>query len=239
MGPSIGVQMAVLTDVGMRRTTNQDSHALLAADSPELLASRGHFFMVADGMGGHAGGEEASALAVGTLERFILDAFKWFRHLKGPESDKVLREFRQALGQADATVLAEAAQRPELHGMGTTLTMAYSLNDELFIVHAGDSRCYLLRNGVLHQLTKDHTIVQEMVRRGILEPDEAAHHHLRHVVTNVIGGSEAGVRVEIHKVHLEAGDRVLLCSDGLTEMVPDAEITALLRDVADPASACE
>ena len=173
-----------------------------------------------------------------TLEHFILDTFKWFCHLKGREGDQVLHEFRQALGQADANIQAEAVERPELRGMGTTLTMAYSLNDELFIAHAGDSRCYLLRKGVLHQLTEDHTMVQEMVRRGLLEAKEAPRHHLRHMVTNVIGGPEPGVRVEVHKVHLEPGDRVLLCSDGLSEMLPGEEIRAPFLESEDPARIC-
>lgn len=249
---SLRVRSFGLTDPGKVRTSNQDQFLIavltkalqiqqtsLAQSKVQYAHEQGYLFVVADGMGGHAGGEQASACAVDTLEGFVLETFKWFRHLKGGEGDKVLQEFRQAIGQADANVLAEAAQRPELRGMGTTLTMAYSLHDELFIAHAGDSRCYLLRNNVLHQLTEDHTLVHEMVRRGLLQPEEIARHPLRHVVTNVIGGHEAGVQVEVHKVHLEPGDRILLCSDGLTEMVADEEITALLQDSNDPASTCE
>src|SRR5262249_36500952 len=136
-----------------------------------------HVFVVADGMGGHAGGQKASALAVDSVERFVLDTLQWFTHCKGRADDAVLSEFQRALGQANARVLAEAAERPELHGMGTTLTLAYVLNDVLFVAHVGDSRCYLFRGDALYQLTHDHTLVEAMVRRGMLKPEAAATHH--------------------------------------------------------------
>jgi protein phosphatase len=240
-----------LTDRGKVRTSNEDQFLIavltkalqiqqtsLRQSQVQYAHEQGYLFVVADGMGGHAGGEQASALAVDSLESFLLDTFLWFHHLKGRDGDHVLHEFRQALGQADVHILAEAEQRPELRGMGTTLTMAYSLNNELFVAHAGDSRCYLFRQGNLHQITQDHTIVQEMVRRGLLAAEEAARHPLRHVVTNVIGGHEAGVQVEMHKVHLEAGDLVLLCSDGLSEMLANDEIAALLQDCSDLPGTC-
>src|SRR5207302_7277702 len=133
---------------------------------------------------------------------------------------QVLADFQSALGHANTRVLAEAAERPELHGMGTTLTLAYSLNDELFVAHVGDSRCYLCRHGILYRLTRDHTLVEEMVRHGVLPAEEASTHHLRHVITNAVGAGSPEVKVEVHKVHLDGGDRVLVCSDGLTNMVP-------------------
>jgi protein phosphatase len=200
---------------------------------------RGHLFLVADGMGGHQAGEQASALAVDHIEEFVLNTLKWFLHLRGTEGQTLLSEFHAALQQADARICKEAGEHPELWGMGTTLTMAYSLNRDLFIAHVGDSRCYLFRGGELHQLTHDHTLVQEMVRRGVLQPEEATHHRLRHVVTNVLGSTEPGVMPEVHKVQLEAGDVMLLCSDGLTEMVADADISAVLREEADLRRACE
>jgi protein phosphatase len=189
-------------------------------------------------MGGHAGGEEASALAIDAVESFVLDSFKWFTQLKGHEQDQVLTDFETALGQANARVLVEAAERPQLRGMGTTLTLAYSLNAELFVAHVGDSRCYLCRGGVLYRLTRDHTLVEAMVRRGALAAEEADKHRWRHVVTNAIGGDSAEVKVEVHKVHLEADDLVLLCSDGLTNMLPDDEIHRVLDAEADPERAC-
>ena len=152
----------------------------------------------------------------------------------------MLAEFKTALAQANDTLIHEANRRPELHGMATTLTLAYFLRRELFVAHVGDSRCYLLRNNMLYRLTRDHTLVAEMVRRGMLKPEEAARHAYRHVVTNVVGGTDPGVQVEMHKLALEPGDRLLLCSDGLTEMTPEAEILdLLLSDGRDLAAVCD
>jgi protein phosphatase len=198
-----------------------------------------HLFVVADGMGGHAAGEQASALAVRTIEHFMLDTFKWFFRLRGSEGQTVLSEFQAALRQADARVYREAEHHPEMSGMGTTVTLAYCLGAELFVAHVGDSRCYHARDGKLYQLTHDHTLVAELVNRGQIAPEEAAGHRLRHIVTNVVGGHEPGVRVELHKVGLAAGDRVLLCSDGLSGELSDAQLAAILKAEAEPQAACE
>jgi serine/threonine protein phosphatase PrpC len=240
-----------LTDPGRVRPRNED-HFLIGVLHKALQIERtslpqtpvqhspdqSHVFVVADGMGGHTGGEKASALAIDSVESFILQTFKWFAQCRGNEQDQVLADFQRALAQANASVRSEAAERPELHGMGTTLTLAYSLNDELFVAHVGDSRCYLSRQNVLHRLTRDHTLVDEMVHHGLLTAEEAAHHRWRHVLTNAIGGNASDVEVEVHKIQLQAGDRVLLCSDGLTEMVPEAEIHRTLQSEPDPEPAC-
>jgi protein phosphatase len=253
--PAAGTPLAVrsfgLTDRGRVRPTNEDQFlvaVLLKAlhveqtslPQPQVLHSsdRSHLFVVADGMGGHAGGEKASALAIDSVESFILETFKWFAQCKGREQDQVLADFQRALARANARVLDEAAARPELHGMGTTLTLAYSLNDELFVAHVGDSRCYLCRGGALYRLTHDHTLVEEMVRRGALRPEEAAGHRWRHVITNAVGAGSAEVKVEVHKLRLESGDRLLLCSDGLTEMLADEEIGQILAAEAEPEPTC-
>ena len=241
-----------LTDVGKVRASNEDQFLIavllkalqveqtsLPQPKVQHSSDRGHLFVVADGMGGHAGGEQASALAIDSVETFILGTFKWFAQFNGPEQDQVLADFQRALGQANARVLVEAAERPELRGMGTTLTLAYNLNDVMFVAHVGDSRCYLCRHGSLYKLTRDHTLVEEMVRRGVLSPEEAVKHHSRHVITNVVGGNSADLKVELHKLQLEDGDRVLLCSDGLTEMLPEAEINQILFDEAEPEQACQ
>jgi protein phosphatase len=249
--PPLVVRSCGLTDPGKARDTNEDQFliaTLLKALQVERTSlpqrkvqhssDRSYLFVVADGMGGHAGGEKASALAIDSVESFVLETFKWFAQCKGKEQDQVLADFQSALGHANARVLAEGAQRPELHGMGTTLTLAYSLNDELFVVHVGDSRCYLSRHGMLYRLTRDHTLVEEMVRHGALAREEAAQHRWRHVVTNAVGGGSAEVKVEVHKVRLEGGDRLLLCSDGLTEMVPEQEISHILQTEAESEAAC-
>jgi protein phosphatase len=240
-----------LTDRGRVRETNEDQFLIAmllkalqiqgtSLPRPEIQHSsdRSHLFVVADGMGGRAGGETASALAIDSVETFVLESLKWFAQCKGDEQDQVLADFQRSLSAASLRVQAEAAEHPELHGMGTTLTLAYSLNDELFVAHAGDSRCYLCRDRALYRLTRDHTLVDEMVRRGALSADEAKRHHWRHVITNALGGGCPEIKVEVHKLRLEAGDLVLLCSDGLTEMLPDESISQILKGESDPEQVC-
>ena len=123
--------------------------------------------------------------------------------------------------------------------MGTTVTLACSIADDLFVAHAGDSRCYVLRGGVVHRLTRDHTLVDQMVQNGLIAAEEAQKHQFRHVVTNVVGGGEPGVRAEVRRMRLEPGDIVLLCTDGLTGQVTDQEIGAVLHQAPDPRVACE
>jgi serine/threonine protein phosphatase PrpC len=249
---SLVVRAFGLTDRGLIRPTNEDQFLIaeltkamkvLCASLPQpktqQAAERGYLFIVADGMGGHQAGEQASALAVETIEAFALNTLKWFFLLKGAEEHGVLKEFQTALQEADAKVCRQAAQHPELAGMGTTVTMGYCFGSRLFVVHVGDSRCYILRGGELQRLTHDHTLVEEMVRRGQLQPEEAAQHRLRHVITNVVGGHDPGVLVECHRIELEADNTLLLCSDGLTGMVSDDRIAAILKEEHEPKAACE
>jgi serine/threonine protein phosphatase PrpC len=119
------------------------------------------------------------------------------------------------------------------------VTMAFHLGAQLCVVHVGDSRAYLHRDSQLHQLTQDHTLMADMVRSGALRPDEVAGHRLRHVITNVVGGPELGVTVEAHAFEVQAGDRLLLCSDGLTEMVTNEAIAATLAAEPAPESAAK
>ena len=240
------------TNPGRVRPSNED-HFLIAELARALWVrqtslpqpethygrNRGHLFLVADGMGGHQAGEVASALTVSTVESFVLHLLHRFSNIEPADEEGVVRDLQTALKQADARIFEEVAQHPEFTGMGTTLTMALVSGWKLFVMHAGDSRCYLSRGGRLRQLTEDHTLVGEMARRGVLTPDEVRHHRLRHVVTNVLGGGEEGVRVDVERVDLAAGDVLLLCSDGLTEMIEDARIAAVLAAEAQPRPACE
>jgi PPM family protein phosphatase len=205
-----------------------------------LGAPEGYLFLVADGVGGHAAGEKASEMAVNSIEKFVVDTLKWCAHLRATsEGDPILQEFQKALWQANDKVINEADKNPAWHGMATTITLGYFFNRELFVAHVGDSRCYLLRSGLLYRLTRDHTFVAEMVRRGVLKPEEAVNHAYRHVVTNVVGGDDPGVQVEMHKIALEGGDCLMLCSDGLTEMVSDEDILNILVNTPDTAAACD
>ncbi len=134
----------------------------------------GYMMVVADGMGGAAAGERASALAVRSVEEFVLNTLKWFLHLGGQEEHALFNELRAGIELADRTVIARAQRDRALLGMGTTLTMAYSVATDLFIVHAGDSRAYLFHDGELQQLTDDHTLVQMMVSNGKIKPEDCA-----------------------------------------------------------------
>jgi protein phosphatase len=204
-----------------------------------LGRERGHVLMVADGMGGHLGGEVASALSVTTIESFVLHLLQKFTHIQANDEQSLLRDFQDGLRQADARLFQEAAEHPEWAGMGTTLTLAFISGWKLFVVHVGDSRCYLLRGGRLHQLTEDHTLAKELVRQGVIRPEEVKHHHFRHVITNALGGGKAGVEVDLHRDDLAPGDVLLLCTDGLTDMLSDDAVRTVLTRTSDPAAACE
>jgi protein phosphatase len=249
--PPVAVRSFGLTDKGQVRTSNED-HFLIAELTRTLWVrqtslpqqpthhgrNRGHIFLVADGMGGHQAGEVASALTVASIEGFVLHLLKRFSNLRATDEQAVLRDFQAALRQADARLFEEAAHHPELAGMGTTLTMAFASGWNLFVVHAGDSRCYLFRGGSVRQLTADHTMAQELALRGVIRPEQVRQHQYRHVVTNVLGGNEAGVQAEMHKVSLQTGDVVLLCSDGLTDMLADDHIATILAAEREPQLAC-
>lgn len=239
---------AGLSHPGRVRQNNED-HFLIArlAKSMKVLQTNlahagatrfsdedGYLLVVADGMGGAAAGERASALAVHSIEQFALNTLKWFFHLGGKGESVLLDELRQSVEAADRSVCDAAEANYEFAGMGTTLTVAYCVGADLYVVHAGDSRAYLLRAGHLEQVTCDHTLVQLLVENGIITPEAAKTHARRNVVTNVVGGPQAGVHSEIHKIRLRDGDLLLLCSDGLTEVLDDAAIAATLNLAEEP-----
>jgi PPM family protein phosphatase len=247
----VTIDCGALTHQGLVRTNNED-HFLVArlAKSMQICQTSmknhgetrfsdedGYLMVVADGMGGAAAGERASAMAVESVETFALNTLKWFLHIGKTEESELVAELRKGLEIADQAVVDEAEANARLHGMGTTLTMAYSVGRDLYIVHAGDSRAYLYRQGNLEQITSDHTLVQLLVEGGVLSPEDAKTHARRNVVTNVIGGPSAGVHAEIHKLRVEHGDVVLLCSDGLTEPVQDNLIAETFAEVTDPVKA--
>ena len=236
-----------ITDKGRARPANEDQFLIaeltkamriwqtsLPETRTQFGEEHGHLFLVADGMGGHRGGEEASTLAVVAIQQFTLNTLKWFFEPNRQEAQRVLAEFQTALRQADARVRSEAAEHEELSGMGTTVTMAYHLDAQLCVMHVGDSRAYVFRGGQLHQLTRDHTFTADLVRSGAIQQDEVARHPLRHVITNVVGGNDVGVNVEAHALEVQPGDCLLLCSDGLTEMLNHDAIAATLRAEPDP-----
>ena len=207
------------SDVGRMRSGNEDSYFCGQT-----------VFAVADGLGGHQGGEVASAAAVEPLAR--LDG----REFTDP--GEAAEALANAIREANEAILDRAAGDPALYGMGTTLTAAAVAGRHLQLAHVGDSRAYLLREGTLDQLTTDHTVVSELVRRGRLTPEQAAIHPERSILTRAVG-LDPRVPVDLpDPLELRAGDQLLLCSDGLTETVDDDQIAELLSAAPDGHAAC-
>jgi serine/threonine protein phosphatase PrpC len=202
------------SDVGRGRPENEDN----------LLVDREHgLYAVADGMGGHRAGEVASATAIETLK----EAF-----LGGQRLD-------EAVVAANAAVFAKGADDPALQGMGTTITaIALEGDSTALFGHVGDSRAYLMRDGTVTQVTADHSLVEQLVREGRLTPEEAQHHPQRAIITRALG-VDAQVEVDTYRVEAKAGDRFLICSDGLTNMLSDDTIAQTLRRHADPQQAAD
>jgi len=209
------------TDVGRARSGNEDSY----------FCGR-TVFAVADGLGGHQGGEVASAAAVEPLA--ALDG----REFADPA--EAADELTAAIREANAAILDRAGGDPGLWGMGTTVTAAALAGEHhLQLAHVGDSRAYLLRDGSLEQLTTDHTVVAELVRRGRLTPAQAAIHPERSILTRAVG-LDPRIPVDTpDPLELQDGDQVLLCSDGLTEPVDDDQIAQLLSAEPDGNAACQ
>jgi protein phosphatase len=198
----------------------------------------GYAMAVADGMGGAASGEHASLLAIVTGLRLVLNTNRWNMAMDSAEARELVAKMQQYFSQVDRALIDQARADPRLAGMGTTLIVSYSVGDSLFVVHAGDSRAYLLRGGHLERLTRDHTLSQLLADSGQISHRDAETHSKRHVLTNYLGGPTHGVKAEIQSFRLEDQDRLLLCSDGLTDMVDDPTIAAILRDHPEPADAC-
>ena len=209
------VRAAVATDVGRARERNEDAYLL---DDP--------LFAVADGMGGHRGGNVASTLAVEVLGQAAKVADR--------SRATLMQEFREA----NRRVLETGTEDPALHGMGTTLTAVRVVGAGALIAHVGDSRAYLLRDGELHLLTEDHTLVQRMVREGKLSREGARHHPQRSILTRALG-VEDDLPVDEVTLPLRGGDRLLLCTDGLTGMLSEDSIRDILLGESESQNACE
>lgn len=210
------------TDVGRKRDHNEDSY--LCNESLALFA-------VADGMGGHLGGERASRLAVEILEQEIAAGIEGLRAaIAGPRGEgphPFAAAMRTATQKAAATIYAEAQSQPERTGMGTTLTAAMFHGDQVSLCHVGDSRAYLCRDGRARQITEDHSWIQEQIRAGLITPEDALVSRFRNIITRSVG-FEPGVEPDLQTVRLEAGDCFLLCSDGLSNYLSEGEIGDVL-----------
>jgi len=227
------------THKGLVRSTNQDAFAAL---------DQFNLWIVADGMGGHAGGDVASRTAVETLSSWgpAIAQLDKTGHLNVPPQGKRAKTLRDAIQTANEAIRQQALTQPQLANMGTTLVVvqiAPGLSDDAFasaiIAHVGDSRAYLLRERVLTQLTQDHSWVEEKIKQGVLSPQDALAHPLRSVLTRALG-TEAAVEPDLSSYPLQRGDRILLCTDGVTKMLSDGEIAeTLLRAGPSAEAACD
>jgi len=215
----LGLDFAARSDVGLVRSNNQDS----AYAGPHLL-------VVADGMGGAAGGDIASSIAVGTLVGLDGEAL-------GPE--EALEALTQAIARAHTQIVERAHNDPELSGLGTTVTALLRAGNAIAMAHIGDSRAYLLRDGVFDQVTNDHTFVQHLVDTGRLSVADAEHHPKRSMLLRVLGDVDADVPVDISARETKVGDRWLLCTDGLSSVVARATLAKTLGAAADPAECAD
>ena len=249
----VQIDVAALSHPGHVRSNNED-HFLVSrlgrrletmitslpdVEAPKLAEEVNYVMIVADGMGGHAAGEVASRMALSAVVSLALDIPDWILKLNEEYAREIEHRTRARVREIGALLVKEAALDPALSGMGTTLTAARSLGRDLQITHVGDSRAYLFRAGRLHRLTRDHTYAQLLVDLGQLPSIDQADPRHRHILTNALGGSDRDVKVDIDLMKLEDGDRVLLCSDGLTEMVDDKTIAGLLAEVPDSHQACD
>lgn len=205
---------------------------------PAHLEEAGYALAVADGMGGAAAGEVASALALSLGTDLTLGQTKWHLRLDEREARDLVERVANTFHMIDREVSKQARTSPALSGMGTTLTVAYSVGLQAFVFHVGDSRAYLFRDGVLTQLTRDQTLAQSLADAGTISAEEVGAHRLRHVLTQAIGAGGGKTSAVIYQLELRHGDRLLLCSDGLTDMVSDATIAATLAETAGAQECC-
>jgi protein phosphatase len=223
-----GVEVAGLTDVGCQRENNEDSYLYWEPDGDEEFQRKGRLAVIADGMGGHEGGQEASRLAVETVREVY-------------EHD--LRDDTQAalvgsLAAAHHRIQDYAQRHPLFQGMGTTCTAFVLRGRQLYFAHVGDSRLYLIRDARIHRLTRDHSYVGRLVESGLVRAEDAERHPQRHILTAALGsGSEVAVDSAQQGVPVQEGDDLLLCTDGLWGVVTEEELESAVRGKS-PAESC-
>lgn len=249
--PRVEVDVGAVSHPGKVRTNNEDHYLvtrygrslttlktnLPEGDVPRQLEETGYALSVADGMGGAAAGEVASRMALTVGLSIAVDSPKWPLMMTEERAREHMETWRERFRQIDAILAQRAWDDPKLTGMGTTLTLACSVGTNLLLYHVGDSPAYLFRGGRLHRLTRDHTVAQELADAGQIDPAEVVRHRQRHVLTRYLGGGR-DVEAEIQHLQLADGDRLLLCSDGLNDMVPDDRIADALQATPGADAAC-
>lgn len=228
----IRLRSSARTSIGQVRENNEDTVQLWAEDQYVLA-------VVADGMGGAVAGEEASRIAVEAVQQEMTSPGNR-ETLPALNDDLLIDKLCESIRSANLNIVRRAAANPELRGMGTTITLAMIRSTNAIVAHVGDSRAYLVDSTSrrITQITADHTFVEALVAAGHLTPDQASEHPMRNVLYRALGQHE-DVDVDIYEAHLRAGDRLVLCSDGLTRHVRPAEITAIVAEAVHPDIASE
>lgn len=216
-GVVVETLLGAKTDLGCVRENNEDKFEFFQPDDEDVLAIKGSFYAVADGMGGHAAGQIASEIALTTIKAYYADS-----------SPIVEESLRSAIQQANGLVYDTSRAIVERNGMGTTITALVVRGEEVFVAQVGDSRCYRLRGNKIEQITDDHSWVNEQVKRGALSLEEAEMSPFKNVITRSIGNAPS-VDVDVFTLDLEEGDQFLLCSDGLSNEVAVGEMKDAMK----------
>jgi len=252
-GALMAIDVAATTHEGHVRTTNEDHYLVIRFGRslrclntnvekgllPVDYDLTGYGMVVADGLGGMSGGEVASRTALTKLIELVTNTPDWILGFDEPEKvETIVSRAKERFLKIDEALKAKADLDASLSGMGTTLTTAATLGNNLIIGHIGDSRAYLLRDGNLSQLTKDHTVAQELIDSGLSSSDPVAR-SMRHVLTAALGSMGSRIQPEVRRLRLRQDDQLLLCTDGLSDMVDEKTIASMLRNSSSSAKACE
>jgi len=250
-------QIGALTDRGKVREANEDAYIVFRigrflervmsnipeTELPSHAEDSGYLMVVADGLGGHEAGDVASRSALVSALQLILRSPRWALKLDDPgtrerEISDLLGRTRGYLAGIHAILRRKASEDVRLAGMGTTMTGAFFVGSDLFVLHVGDSKAYLLRDGTLRKITHDHTVAQQYADLGVIPQEDVSRHRMQHVLTRALGGPDEDLEGDIYHLMLRESDRLLLCSDGLTDMASEAEIARILASAPGPDQAC-
>ena len=242
------------TDVGLKRENNQDQFLIAELNKSLLVGqtslpiepssrlfsdAQGRLMLVADGMGGHAAGELASKMAIDGLIERMLNQIHWFFKINADAEHEFIESLKTILRTTHCRIQDEGRRVSALRGMGTTLTMTYVIWPKMYVLHAGDSRCYLVRDGIVDRLTTDHTLARRMIDSGGMKPEDELGSRWSNVLWNVLGGkSDAQLTAEVRSVTLQEGDVIVLCTDGLHRHIDDARLVEVLREHPSAHDAC-
>ena len=252
LSASVTVDTAARSERGMARDSNDDHYlvvrlarsqetlatSLSPADVPAPFQEHGYAMLVADGMGAGGAGSVASRVAISTIAHLALDHGRWNLRVNPDAAMEIMARAEQFYGRADAEVFARSRAGAALAGMATSLTAAYSAGDSLFVAHVGHSRAYLFRQGALTLLTRDHTMARQIASSKSPVAVERNAQDLQHILTDAIGAGHNAPAVDVEQFRLNNGDHVLLCTNGLTDVVDETRIADVLALPRQPAELC-